>query len=133
MATEKKITKTMYFMQIRDILDELNDSGANDELIEFVNKQIEQIENKALKAKERAEKVKAEGDALRELVKSYLTEEYVTADEITSAINDPEVTKAKVVNRLSALIKLNFVEKATLKDESNRKVVHYRIKVETEE
>ena len=132
MATEKKITKVQYFTQIAEVIENSGVENAN-ELIEFVNKQIEQIENKALKAKERAEKVKAEGDALRELVKSYLTEEYVTADEITATINDPEVTKAKVVNRLSALIKLNFVEKATLKDESGRKVVHYRIKVETEE
>lgn len=132
MATEKKITKVQYFTQIAEVIENSGIENAN-ELIDFVNKQIEQIENKALKAKERAEKVKAEGDALRELVKSYLTEEYVTADEITATINDPEVTKAKVVNRLSALIKLNFVEKATLKDESGRKVVHYRIKVETEE
>ena len=111
---EKKLTKKDYYNLIKGIIENTEVEG-KDGLMEFIDKQVAQIEAKAEKAKERAAEKKVVGDELREIVKGALTNEYQTANDITEKIDDEEVTKAKVVARLTQLVKAGEVEKADAK------------------
>lgn len=123
---EKKMTKKDYFNAIKEII-EGTDSEIKGELIYFIESQIASIDNKAEKAKERAAAKKAEGDALREAVKSVLTSELQTADDILSQLDGEELTVAKVRARLTQLVNLGEAEKADIKTEDNKTKKAYKI------
>ena len=122
---EQKITKTMWFEAIKEVVN-ASDVDNKDAMIEFIDGQIATIAARAEKAKERAEKAKAEGDALRETVLGYVTTELQTIDAIVAAIGDEEVTKAKVTARLTQLAKAGLVVKEQVKVD-DRKVMAYRL------
>lgn len=123
---EKKMTKKDYFNAIKEII-EGTDSEIKGELVYFIESQIASIDNKAEKAKERAAAKKAEGDALREAVKSVLTSELQTADDILSQLDGEELTVAKVRARLTQLVNLGEAEKADIKTEDNKTKKAYKI------
>ena len=121
---EKKITKKEYYTMLKDIVrGDSNSEMTNSqyELIEFIDKQIEAIETKAEKAKEKAAEKKANGDELREVVQSVLTGEYQTIDAIASQINGEDVTKAKITARLTSLVKAGLATKSDLRNEETGK------------
>lgn len=95
-----------------------------DDVIAYAETTIAQLDGKAAKAKEKAAEKKAEGDALRDAVKAVLTEEPKTITQIVAEINDPELTNAKVVARLTALVNAGEAFKSDVKVE-NRKVKAY--------
>lgn len=77
-----------------------------EDFVTFATKEIEQLDKKAVKAKERAAAKRAEGDALTEAVLDVLTAEFQTAAEVAAALVDVEdATVAKVSYRLGALVK----------------------------
>ena len=123
---EKKMTKKDYFEMIKGIVEESDVENKN-ELNYFLDAQIESINNKAEKAKERAAAKRAEGDELRETVKSVLTNDFQTAEEITAQINDEEVSKAKVIARLTQLVKLGEAVKESTKTEDNKSRMTYKL------
>ena len=121
---ETKVTKREYFERIIEIAEA---AGATD-IADFARKQIKQLEAKAEKAKERAAKTKAEGDALREAVQAVLTEDYQTIDAITEQVDFEDVTRAKVVARLTQLVKNNIAEKEMVKVEgASKKQTAYKL------
>ena len=124
---EKKMTKKDYYMLIKDIIENDSNIEEKEELIEFINKQVTQIETKAQKAKIKAEEKKNAGDELRDIVKSILTTELQTSEVITEKIGREDVTKAKVVARLTQLVKLGEAEKADVKTEEGKTVKAYKI------
>lgn len=124
---EKKMTKKDYYTLIKEKVEETN-IEEKDELIEFINKQISQIEAKAEKAKIRAIEKQKAGDELRDKVKSILTNELQTADAIVAQIDDEDVTKAKVIARLTQLVKNGDAEKEDVKTEDGKSVKAYKIK-----
>ena len=126
MEKEKKMTKKDYFNEIRGIVED-SELENKDELIYFLNSQIESLDRKADKARERAAAKKAEGDALREAVKSVLTDEFQTAEAITEAINDEEVSKAKVIARLTQLVNLGEAVKEPAKTEDGKSKMTYKL------
>ena len=75
------------------------------DFVAFATKEIEQLDKKAVKAKERAAAKRAEGDALTEAVLGVLTVDLQTAAEVAAQIEDEEATVAKVSYRLGALVK----------------------------
>ena len=123
---EKKLTKKDYYSLIKDIL-EATEIEAKDELLTFVERQVEMIENKAEKAKARAAEKRAAGDELRGVIKSVLTDEFQTADVITSQIDGEDVTRAKVIARLGQLVKNGEAEKTDVKTDDNRTVKAYKL------
>lgn len=123
---EKKMTKKDYYMLIKEII-ENNNIEEKEELIEFINKQVIQIETKAQKAKIRAEEKKSTGDELRSIVKSVLTTELQTSEVITEKIAREDITKAKVIARLTQLVKLGEVEKADIKSENGKTIKAYKL------
>ena len=123
---EKKITKREYFEMLKEIVNESNSENKG-ELIYFIESQIASIETKAAKAKERAAVKKAEGDALREAVKSVLTNEFQDAETITALVDGEDVTKNKVIARLTQLVNLGEVEKTDIKNESGKTRKAYKL------
>jgi len=123
---EKKLTKKDYYSLIKDALEAV-EIEAKDELLAFVDKQVEMIENKAEKAKARAAEKRAAGDELRGVIKSVLTDEFQTADEITSQIDGEDITRAKVIARLGQLVKNGEAEKTDVKTDDNRTVKAYKL------
>lgn len=75
------------------------------DFVAFATKEIEQLDKKAVKAKERAAAKRAEGDALMDEVLAVLTSEFQTAAEVAAQIEDEDATVAKVSYRLGALVK----------------------------
>ena len=133
---ENKMTKVEYFGELRTLVENASelDNEVQDELLAFVDKEVELLKNKAEKAKERAAKRKVEGDELREKVAACLGENLKTIDTIVAEINDEEITKAMVVARLTQLVKLGEAYKEPLKEEgSKRSVMAYCLPLPTEE
>lgn len=121
---ETKLTQKEMFTDLAKLAE---NEGRND-LVEFCNTKIAQIENKALKAKEKAAEKKANGDELRDLVQKTLTKEFQTVDALVVAIGNDDITKGKIVNRLTSLVKNELVEKTDVKTDDGRTVKAYRLK-----
>lgn len=120
----KKVTKKEYYEMIKGIL-ESADVENKEELSAFVDKQIEMIDARAERAKAAAATKRAEGDALRAQVEGLLTDEYQTVDTIVNQVQGEDITKSKVVARLTQLVKTGLVEKDSIKVE-DKKVMAYR-------
>ena len=130
MATEK-MTKVEMFENIRGYLNGNEMSCSVDEAVEFIDKQIEQLEAKAAKAKYRAAAKRADGDALRETVFQCVDTKPKTIDEITADVIDivedaSDITKAKVTARLTQLVKNGSVVKEQTKINTRKVMVYSR-------
>ena len=124
-----KVTKAERYAEIKAILME---HGSDAELIEFVDAQVEALAKKAEKAKERAAQKAAEGDELRATIEGLMTSEWQSADAIVAAIGDEDITKGKVVARVSQLVKLGTVEKAEQKI-GEKRVMCYKLAEKAED
>lgn len=90
----------------------------------FATKEIEQLDKKAVKAKERAAAKRAEGDALTDAVLAVLTDSFQTAAEIAAQIEDEDATVAKISYRLGSLVKDGKAVKDDIKvDREGKKTV----------
>lgn len=119
---EKKMTKKDYFVEIKEVLENANEIA----LAEVMAHEVELLENKAIKNKERAAQRKIEGDELRDTISNILVDEFQTIDEIVDQIDDEEITKAKVVARLTQLVNLGEAIKEQVKTEDGKKVMSYK-------
>lgn len=126
MSEVKKVTKKENYEMLMEIVENSN-SEMKAELIDFITKQIESIDAKAAKAKEKAAEKRAEGDELRAAVKAVLTEELQTAETILAQIEGEELTKAKIVARLTQLVKNGEASKEEVKTEEGKKVMAYKL------
>lgn len=120
----EKMTKAMWFEAIKEVI-VASDAEQRDEMVEFIDAQMEQLAKKAEKAKERAATKKAEGDELRAVVKSVLTNEFQAIDDIVAQIAGEDVTKAKVTARLTQLVNAEEAVKEQIKV-GERKVMGYK-------
>lgn len=131
MATVKKITKKEVLNAIYEIVKDGDEvvvgdvTVTADDIRDYVDTTIAQLNAKNEKAKVRAAEKRAEGDAFTEKIAAVLTEDYKTGADITAELDDPEVTKAKVTARLTQLVKAGRAHKATVKTEDGRKLVAY--------
>lgn len=126
MSEVKKVTKKENYEMLMEIVENSN-SEMKAELVDFITKQIESIDAKAAKAKEKAAEKRAEGDELRAAVKAVLTEELQTAETILAQIEGEELTKAKIVARLTQLVKNGEASKEEVKTEEGKKVMAYKL------
>ncbi len=114
MAEVTKVTNKEMFGKIREVLS-ASTVEDKDELIAFVDSRIELIEKKAAKAAETAAEKKNEIDELTEVIKSILTGEPQTADDILVQVSGDDVTIAKVRARLTKLEKAGIAVKSEVK------------------
>jgi hypothetical protein len=123
---KEKMTKKEYYALLKETV--TNSEVENKEmLLEFIDSQVAVIDNKAEKAKAKAAEKKAAGDELREVVQSILTSEYQTGEEITAQIDGEDISKAKVVARLSQLVKAGIATKTDVKTEDSKTVKAYKL------
>ena len=124
---DTRITKTEMFEGIKATLTDNFEMDEVQEYVEFLDKEIAAIAARAEKEKARRAAKKAEGDELKDAVKGAIGAEPTTADEIAEKLIEefPEVTKAKVTYRASALVKDGEIFKVTIKTEDGKKAVAY--------
>ena len=115
---EKKVTKKDMFA---DVITLAREAGRVD-IEEFAQKEIAMLEQKAEKAKARKVEKAAKGDALKDAVAAVLGDKLMTAAEITEMVEDAaeDVTRAKVVARLTKLVKEGIAGKVQVKVDGKR-------------
>ena len=123
---EKKMTKKDYYGIHKTIVEGIEVENKED-LLAFIDNELKLIENKSIKAKERAAEKKAEGDELRATVKAILTTENQTIDEIFAQIEGEDLTKAKIVARLTQLVKAGEAKKEEVKSEDGKRIMVYAL------
>ena len=117
---EKKTKKEMWLsiLEIKEVAD-------NEDLVAFINKEIDALDKKAEKAKESAAKKAEESDSLREKIYSVLTEiassDFVPIADIVAAIGEEDITPAKVTARLTKLVEAGRAEKQEISLENGVK------------
>ena len=133
MSTEKKLTKKEILIAIRaEVAGKETVNGLPVEaVVDYIDTTISQIEAKAIKAKEKAAEKKADGDKLRTEVYDLVTSEWQTADAITAALDKEDISKAKVVARLTQLVNAGLVKKEQQKV-GDSKLMCYALKDEAE-
>ena len=125
MENTVKKTKAMYFAELREmVLAAVEDKAQQDELVELIDKQIETLEKRKVAAAERAEKKKAESDAMTDAILAQIGNELITVDEIVIALDSEEVTRNKVTARLGKLVKAGTIVKEAVKVEGNKRMAY---------
>lgn len=125
MENTVKKTKAMYFAELREmVLAAVEDQAQQDELVEFIDKQIETLEKRKVAAAERAEKKRAESDAMTDAILAQIGNELITVDEIVIALDSEEVTRNKVTARLGKLVKAGTIVKEAVKVEGNKRMAY---------
>lgn len=125
MENTVKKTKAMYFAELREmVLAAVEDQAQQDELVEFIDKQIETLEKRKVAAAERAEKKRAESDAMTDAILAQIGDELITVDEIVVALDSEEVTRNKVTARLGKLVKAGTIVKEAVKVDGNKRMAY---------
>ena len=120
MADVVKVTNKEMFTKVKDALMASNVEGKED-LIAFIDGRIALIDKKAAKAAETAAEKKNELDELCEVVKSILSTEPQTADDVFAQVSGEDVTIAKVRARLTKLEKAGIAVKTDVKVDGKSK------------
>ena len=127
MENTVKKTKIMYFTELREmVMAAVEDQVQQDELLEFIDKQIMTLEKRKIAAAERAEKKRVESDALTDAIFAEIGDELITVDEIVAALDDEDVTRNKVTARLGKLVKAEKITKEPVKVDGNRRMGYKR-------
>lgn len=100
------------------------DGVTSADIIAYANTTIEQMENKKAKAREKAAEKKLEGDEAENRILGILTNEFQTGDDITKLLNDDELTKSKVIARLTNLCNKGTVVKEPMKIGKSNKMAY---------
>lgn len=98
-----------------------------EDLVEFANHEIELLQNRAAKAKERAAAKAAEPDEMMHAIQAVLTAEPQTVDQIVAALDNAEYTKGKVVARLTKLVNGGSVVKSEVKVEKTETAKAHKV------
>lgn len=124
------VTKREVFVAIREYFANGGDAEVAgidvDTILEVIDKTVEQLDKKNEASKKRAAEKRAQGDEVRAAVEAVLTAEVQTIDEIVAKVEveGVEITRNKVIARLSQLRKAGKVDSADMKV-GDRKVKGY--------
>lgn len=137
----EKITKREMFEALKGLADsgalhmqDFNEAISDAAVSDFCANEIDLLDKKAAKAKERAATRKAEGDELMEAVAEALSEDFESIAAIAARIQGDDVTVAKVQYRLRKLAESGRAEKSEItipgsEGSKSRKVVGYKLVV----
>lgn len=132
MATKKAVIQALMAMNFVDDVQVGDVIVTPADIKETLEKSLASLENKAVKARERAQAKKIEGDELRDKIESVLDDDFKTIADIIAAVDVEDLTPAKVSSRVGQLVKLGRVEKEQVKVDDNRKVMAYKIATSTD-
>ena len=123
-----KVTRRDIFEGIKATLIDNFEANEVAEYVEFIDKELDAIAARAAKEAEKRAEKKAAGDELKDAVFEVINgaDGPITPEEIAEQLAEqfPEITKAKVVNRASALAKAGEVDKTEIKVEKNKRVAY---------
>lgn len=108
----KKITARENYVAIADFV---KANGGDEAWVAFLNTQVEKLDAKAAKAKEKRAEKAAEPDPYIEAIAGAIGDEPITADEIVAKLGIEDLTKNKVTARIG---KIEGVEKVDIKVEN---------------
>ena len=119
-----KVTKAEIFARV------IEKCGDDPEIVACMENELVLLENKKVKAKERADKKRAEGDELQSVVFSVITDAPQTRDDILPAVieitGDDTLTLGKIQAKLNNLVSKAFtVAKCTVKTEEGKTKTAY--------
>ena len=100
------------------------DREDKDEILTFVAKERAALDAKTEKARKRAAEKRAVADGVKERIEEILGDEPITVADVLDALEDKDMTPAKVVARMKALVSEGEVTKTMVKVEG-RKLVGY--------
>lgn len=124
---EKK-TRVTRFNELKELIEaHIDDAAEREDLLDFIDNQIAAIDRKKEAAVRRAEKKKAESDALKEAIFDKIGDELITVDEIVVAFDDPDVTRNKVTARLGKLFNEGRITKEQVKVDGKKKMAYKRM------
>lgn len=117
MEKATKITKKDRYGKLIDVLNGVMPSETDKEdLVKFCKGEIEALEKKAAKAKEKAGiKDGAANDELAQAVRDALTNDFLTIAEIAAKLEGDDITPQKVTYRLNALVDTGIAESTVTK------------------
>ena len=120
---DKKITKAEV---LAIIMEEMAD---NADVVAYCENELVLLENKKVKARERQDKKRAEGDELQGMIEGLLTAEPQTRDEILAKFEneDGELTVGKIQAKLNNLVKFGKASKTDVKTEDGKKRTGYTV------
>ena len=126
MENTVKMTKAMYFAELREMVmgAAVDDNDKADELIAFIDREVATLEKRKVAAANRAEKKRAESDALTDAIFACITDKLATVDEIVLALDAEDVTRNKVTARLGKLVKAGLIEKDAVKVEGKKRMAY---------
>lgn len=137
MTTEVKISKRDYLNAIIGAMKTGEIAYPPEDVIAFCEHEIELLDKKTAKAKERAEAKRAEGDELTEQIRQVLSvDEFMTIPEIVKALGDEDVSAQKASYRLRTLVSSGLAEKTEVSvpgadgGKASKKVAYRAIVVE---
>lgn len=135
----EKITKREMFEAIKGLAEsgalhmaDFNENISDEAVAEFCTNEIDLLDKKAAKAKERAAAKKADGDELTAAVAAVLTDELQPIADIAAQIVGDDVTVAKVTYRLRTLVENGTARKEQITvaggdGQKARKIMAYAI------
>ena len=124
---EKK-TRVARFNELKELVEaHIEDAAEREAMLDFIDNQIAAIDRKKEAAVRRAEKKKAESDALKEAIFDKIGDELITVDEIVVAFDDPDVTRNKVTARLGKLFNEGRITKEQVKVDGKKKMAYKRV------
>lgn len=129
MADIIKKTKETYFNELKGIINAADiDVETREDYIAFIDKQIEMLDKKKEASKARRAAKTAESDALTDQIYSLLTDEAQTVEEILVALDEEDLTRAKVVSRLGKLVRAGQATKEPIKVDGQRRTAYTKAK-----
>jgi len=127
---DKKITKAEVLGVILEAM------ADNADVVAYCENELALLESKKVKARERQDKKRAEGDELQANVAATLTEDPQTRDDILAATieatGDETLTVGKVQAKLNNLVKFGQASKCTVKTEDGKTKTAYTLPVDAE-
>lgn len=115
MTNEIKVSKRDYLTAIIEAMKTGEIKYDPDDVIAFCEHEIELLDKKTAKAKERAAAKRAEGDELTEQIYDVLSgDEFMTIPEIVKALGDEDVSAQRASYRLRSLVEANRAEKTEI-------------------
>ena len=122
MTKETKITKKDILAAIRVLVEDQNleipirdVTVVTDDILNYVDTTVAQIDAKNAKARERAAEKRAEGDDLANKIADALTDEYQSIPALIEKLNIEDLTPGKVTARLTQLVKADRAHKSKIK------------------